>query len=85
MLKPQFDERRELQANAWYPRMLSIARHDSLAELGCGWVPESNQRGILYSQALWNKSVGVDTDVDAPTTKLVSKAEFSGVRVETKS
>jgi ABC-type polysaccharide/polyol phosphate transport system ATPase subunit len=80
-----FDERREMHAHAWYPHMLSISRHGSLAEMGCAWVPESYQRGIIYSQAKWNISSRIDPGTDTCIGKPPSTAQLEGVRIDTKS
>ena len=48
------DEHGELQSSAWCPAMLSILRHESTSEMGCGWIPEASDRGIVYGRAAWS-------------------------------
>jgi len=76
-----FDEHVELQATAWYPGMLSIARHKRIAEMGCGWVPESNQRGIVYGRAAWSVSKGEQSPLGDVTGITPSEPEPNKVGV----
>lgn len=76
-----FNEKVELQASAWHPRMLSIARPKNASAMGCGWIPESDQRGILYAHPAWSAArptgslaVPVDGSSAAEHTKLATKA-----------
>ena len=60
-----FDERREMQAHGWYPGMLCISRHTNSMELGCGWIPECNERGVIFSSASWRTAAGHRAKPDA--------------------
>jgi hypothetical protein len=51
-----FDEHLQLIVDARYPRMLTIARHENNVEMGCSWIVDSNQRGLLCSRASWSVS-----------------------------
>jgi lipopolysaccharide transport system ATP-binding protein len=59
-----FDEHGEMQAHAWCPGLLAIARHETNAELGCGWIPEPDQRGLVFSRAAWHVQHGERTSSD---------------------
>ena len=67
-----FNENVELQAHAWHPRMLSIARPKNASAMGCGWIPESDQRGILYAHPAWSASSDNCKELPAATEGLSS-------------
>jgi ABC-type polysaccharide/polyol phosphate transport system ATPase subunit len=39
-----------------YPRMLTIVRYGSNSEMGCCWIADASQRGLVYGRAGWSRT-----------------------------